>query len=176
MLVVFTYLVTRDIVETLERKIGYELSENASAEIIRMENEFLSEFWSFIPEGIEKKEMKASLVSKELEDLVPRNGLPIISLDRVYAPNIRERLEITRTTNPITGTTKITERPGYKSINKQIDPIRKYNEVVLVDVGAFEGATLLEVCDRLERKGIYIKEIYDIKAGVKSPSLSYITS
>ena len=160
MLVVFTYLITKDIVETLERKIGYELDTELIEQINILEDEFLFDFFKFIPNNIKKTVVDASCISSQLESLVDRTNYPVISLDRVYLINADEYLEVTRLTNPKTGEVKITERPNTKPLQKQINNLRKYGNIVLVDVGAFEGETLLEICRLLEKDGINIKEIY----------------
>ncbi len=159
-LVVFTYLVTKDIVETLERKIGYKLSDSLREDIKFLENEFLYRFWQYIPDNIRKTAIDANTVSKELENIIQLTGHPIISLDKVYLTNADEYLEVTRLTDPKTGNITISERQGYRPIEEQINSLKKYKKIVLADVGAFEGGTLLDVSNMLERNGLEIEEIY----------------
>ncbi len=85
---------------------------------------------------------------------------PLISLDRVYVPNADGYLEITRVTDPLTNKVIIGERPGNPSLEVQFSSLQKYKEINLVDVGAFEGNTLLEICVFLEEKGLKIAEIF----------------
>lgn len=92
--------------------------------------------------------------------MVRRNGYPVISLDRVYLTNADEYLEVTRITDPRTGEVKVSERPGNISLSEQINILRKYGKIVLADVGAFEGGTLLEISEMLEKNGLKIEEIY----------------
>lgn len=160
MLVVFTYLVTKDIVETLERKVGYKLCGDLKGFVRDLENQFLEEFWGFVPDTVEKKAIDSTRVSVQLDSISSRNGKPIVSLDRVYLTQADEYLEVTRVTDPRTGQVKISERPGNEPIERQINRLRKYQQIVLVDVGAFEGGTLLEICNLLEETGINIEEIY----------------
>lgn len=160
MLVVFTYLVTKDIVETLERKVGYQLGEDLKGFVRDLEDQFLEEFWGFIPSEVKKEAIDSANVSVQLDSISRRNGKPIVSLDRVYLTKADEYLEVTRLTDPRTGQVRVSERPGNEPIDRQIDRLRKYKQIVLADVGAFEGGTLLEICELLENKGINIEEIY----------------
>jgi len=102
----------------------------------------------------------ANAVSMELETKTRRNGYPVISLDRVYLTNADGYLEVTRITNPKTGEVKVSERPGNRPLSEQINGLRKYDKIVLADVGAFEGGTLLEISEMLEKSGLKIEEIY----------------
>ena len=151
---------TKDTVETLERKIGYQLSSKSKKKIKELEDRFLSSFWPYIIKAIDKVAIDASSVSKQLESLVCRNKYPVISLDRVYLTNADVYLEVTRITNPKTGEVRIAERPGSKPLQKQINNLKKYKRIVLADAGAFEGRTLLEICGALEGEYIKIQEIY----------------
>ncbi len=156
----FTYLVTKDTIETLERKYSFTLGSKIKGEIKQLEDNFLSDFWKYIPENLNKTTISTSEISSELENKARRNGYPIVSLDRIYFTNADKYLEVTRLTNPKTGEVKIAERPGNNLLEKQIEDLKKeYDKVVLADVGAFEGCTLLEICNKLEKKGIEIEEI-----------------
>ncbi len=125
-----------------------------------MEDFFLSKFWRYIPEEINKITTNAITTSAELEMVARARDLPLISLDRVYAPNADGYLEITRVTDPNTKKVTIGERPGNPSLEEQFMPLQKYKQINLVDVGAFEGNTLLEICDFLKEKGLDIAEIF----------------
>lgn len=87
------------------------------------------------------------------------NTLPLISLDRIYFPYAAAFLEVTRKTNPENGKITIAARPGTRPLNEQLNRI-PYEEVVLGDVGAFEGNTLATICSELESRKIKVKEIY----------------
>jgi len=158
-LVVFTYLITRDIVETLERKLGYNLDTCSQEKIRLLEDNFLSEFWQYIPLEIVKKEVRAKNISEELSSIVARSDLPVVSLDRIYFPIANKYLEATRITNPNTGEVVIGERCGALSLDWQLEQLRIYRSIVLADVGSFEGTTLLKICSLLEQKGLDIEEI-----------------
>lgn len=159
-MIIFTYLVTKDLVETLERKIGYKLKEDSRIKIKKLENEFITEFWPFIPNRINKLAISSSEVSEKLDLITKESKYPIISLDKVYITSADEYLEVTRLTDPITGKIKIAGRSGNKSLEEQLGKLKNYNKMVLVDVGAFEGDTLLDITKRLEAIGINIEKIY----------------
>jgi len=103
-------------------------------------------------------------VVSKLEELLRDSCYPTVSLDRVYAPNAAFYLEVTRLTNPFTGEVVIGPRPGTPNLKKQFTllkrNLRNNQEINLVDVGAFEGETLLEVCEALENQGIKINQIF----------------
>lgn len=155
-----SYLVTRDLVPTLERKIGLTLSPFLRERIRLLEESFISELWKYIPEEINRIATGASTTSQELETIARSNGLPVVSLDRVYLTNADGYLEVTRVTDPNTGELTISSRPGNPKLEDQISQLKGYSEVNLVDVGAFEGDTLLEVCSLLEENRITVKEVF----------------
>ena len=95
-----------------------------------------------------------------MEKICKRNDLPIVSLDRVYITNANAYLEVTRVTDPVTGQTRVSSRPANKPLEEQIKSLRKYKKIILTDAGAFDGETLIEVCNQIERFGITIEEIY----------------
>jgi len=156
-LVVFTYLVTKDLVYTLERKFGFPLEDATRDKIFSLEKNFLQEFWKYIPDSLEKVELDASFVSQKLEDVLAQKSYPVISLDRIYFSALRS-LEVTRLTNPVTGEVNLASRPGSKVLEEQIEQIKE-QEVVLTDVGAFDGGTILKVVSLLENNGTNVAEI-----------------
>ena len=156
-------------VETLERKLGIKLTQNGKEKLRDLEKEFLSEFWSFVPcragtTPIEKRVICVPAVASKLACLIEGNGnsIPAVTLDRIYVRNADWCLEVTRKTDPKTGKVEITERAGSEPLEKQIEVMKDYlkkNRVVLCDVGAFEGGTLLTVCMELERRGVSVEMI-----------------
>lgn len=145
---------TKDIVETLERKIGLNVQDKCA--IKQLENDFLERFWEFIPGYIDKVAIDASSVDTRL--LFKKNQ-KIISLDRIYFPRADQYLEVTRVTDPSTGNYQVRERPGARPLDDQIKSL-KYNKISLADVGAFDGTTMLRVCEAVEKNGIEIEDIY----------------
>ncbi|MBM3234464.1 hypothetical protein FJZ19_05220 [Candidatus Pacearchaeota archaeon] len=158
-MVVFTYLVSRDLVETLERKVGFELSKRTKRGVNGLEDRFLQEFWQYIPPNICRLDIRALNVSQQIQSALSQYKFPVISLDRVYVPNAQDYLEVTRQTNPQTGEVRIAERPGSLPLKEQAKKMKKYKKIILVDVGAFEGTTLLDISNLLSKEGVEIEEI-----------------
>ena len=155
-----TYLITKDLVETLERKISIPLSSSLRRTIRGLENSFLNSFWNLLPEEVEKESVESSLATSIFYKILSKRALPLISLDRIYLPEAEAFLEVTRKTDQYTGEITITERPGSKTIQEQIESIDIEKEVAIGDVGAFEGTTVAEVIDLLNQRGIVVKEVY----------------
>ncbi len=157
MLVQFTYLITKDIVETIEQQIQNTLSSNAQNRLRLLEEEFLKKFWTFIPGTIDKRIISAQELRKELSYIT--KTIPFVSLDRIYFLEADAYLDITRITNPETYSASLGPRPGAKTINEQIEEIKKYDRIMLGDVGAFEGNTIIDITTQIERAGIRVENI-----------------
>lgn len=161
MLIVFTvgstYLITRDLVPTLTRKIGLNLLDSTIEKISWLEEGFLADYWSLFEPvffGVGVQSLDASLA---LGNKIKKNEA-LVSLDRVYIPQADYFLEVTRNTDPQTGEVVIGPRPGFAQIEEQISTIEE-EEIILGDVGAYSGNTLLCVAQLLEQSGINVKEI-----------------
>lgn len=160
-MVVFTYLVTKDLVETLENKVGYKLSMESKSELKKIEVEFLNKFWEFIPKDKRKCSLEASDVSRKIECYLERRKreYTVVSLDRIYCKNADEYLEVTRLTSPFSGKVCIAERPGKEKLYHQIKRLKNYSKIILSDVGAFEGKTIINLCELFEKEKIDIAEV-----------------
>lgn len=159
----FTFLITKDIVETLQLKYNIDLTREQISKIREVENGFVAEFWqlSGIPEDIDRKAIGAAELSDELGGLLRRSDAKIVSLDRVYVPQAAAFLEVTRKTDPTTGNAVgVIERPKSKPLQEQIEDLKQYSQIALADVGSFEGKTILEISALIEKEGIRINEIY----------------
>ena len=165
-----TYLITKDLPETLERKYGYNINDDMRKQLSSVQEEFVQKFWEAakLPNGIERYELDVSELSVELKNAIRDNcKTPLISLDRVYIQNdssfkmVNDFLDVTRRTDPITGAVTLEERPGSRPLVEQITYLRNhYSEVSLADVGAFTGDTLLKIIKWLENEGISVKQVY----------------
>lgn len=164
-------MISRDLVETLERKIGFSLNGETKAQIKYLEEQFLKVFWGFVPSNIadngngEKRILVKRMVG-EVEPVVRRlefinsvKNYPTISLDRIYVPKADYFLDITRLTNPKTGEVRLSERPGTMKLEEQLRELPNYNCVNLSDVGAFSGESLLEIVERIKSRGINVRSI-----------------
>lgn len=158
-MIIFTYLLSRDLVETLERKFGFSIDVVLKEDVKELEQEFIDCFRRYVPENVRYNCVNAQDISNQIASILEYARFPVISLDRVYIPSAQEFLEVTRQTNQETGQVKIAERPGALSIEEQVEKIREYKEIVLADVGAFEGTTILDICDLLSQRDIKVDEI-----------------
>jgi len=186
-----TYLITKDLLETLERKYGFNIDNNIREQLSSLQEEFVSKFWDAVklPDGIEIYQLSASELSAELKNVIRDNcKTPLISLDRVYIQNgssfqmVNDFLDVTRRTDPITGAVTLEERPGSRQLVEQIVYLRNhYNEVSLADVGTFTGDTLLKIIKWLENEGISVKQVYlgvageGVEAKLKDTNVEIIT-
>ncbi len=161
-MIVPIYLFTLDLVDTLERKFDYCLTPQLRGRFERLETAFLGEFSNLLPAGVPNLAIRSSAVSEKLRSYIYQKELPVIGLDRVYLPAVSDYLEITRLTDPNTGQVILSERSGKKSLSDQLSYLRsKYSgrSVILADVGAFEGKTILDVCEMLQSQTIAVEEI-----------------
>lgn len=186
-----TYLITKDLLETLGQKYGFNIDNNTREQLSSLQEEFVSKFRNAVklPDGIEIYQLSASELSSELKNVIRDNcKTPLISLDRVYIQNggsfkmVNDFLDVTRRTDPITGAVTLEERPGSCPLIEQIIYLRNhYNEVSLADVGAFTGDTLLKIIKWLEDEGISVKQVYlgvageGVEAKLKDTSVEIIT-
>jgi len=188
-----TYLITKDLLETLERKYGYNINDDMRKQLSSIQEEFVQKFWEAakLPDGIEIYQLSASELSAALKNAIRDNcKTPLISLDRVYIQNengssfkmVNDFLDVTRRTDPITGAVTLEERPGSSPLVEQITYLRNYySEVSLADVGAFTGNTLLKIIKRLENGGISVKQVYlgvagsGVEAELKDRNVEIIT-
>jgi len=187
-----TYLITKDLLETLERKYGYNINDDdVRKKLSSVQEEFVQKFWEAakLPNGIERYELDASELSVELKNAIRDNcKTPLISMDRVYIQNdssfkmVNDFLDVTRRTDPITGAVTLEERPGSRPLVKQVAYLRNhYSEVSLADVGAFTGDTLLKIIKWFENEGISVKQVYlgvagrSVEAELKDVNVEIIT-
>lgn len=155
-----TYLITKDIVETLERKFGYPLTSELRAELRTLERKFLRVFFNLLPNEINNVSLDASFVSDQITEYVRARNVPVVSLDRVYLPDANDYLEVTRVTNRESGEVRIAERSGKLKLEEQLERLgAQYGRICLVDVGAFEGKTILDLCEMLNTAGVSVEEI-----------------
>lgn len=164
-----TYLITNDLVLKTMNALGSTISEDLKNRIRNIGNGFLKGFWSIsgIPEDVDRITLDGSYLSNELVKLLRKVEYPIVSLDRIYVPPETSSdlfyIDVTRLTDQATGAVKLAARPGKKSIDEQASELKnivKNTPVALVDVGAFEGNTLLRVLNTLRKEDIKVAEIY----------------
>jgi hypothetical protein len=153
-----TYLITNDLAPTLERKIGIFLDSDVRSRVISLGDEFIDAYWNLFRGDFLKTKANALETSIRIMRRCSQIGDPVVSLDRVYAPGADAYIEVTRITNSVTGKVTIGPRPGFASLEEQVGQIES-SGITLVDVGAFLGTTLLEVCNILEDQRIEVNQI-----------------
>lgn len=173
MLVAFTYLVTKDVVETLQNKCKAYIDEELALKIRALEEVFLDKFWQYTPQDSKATVLTVQDLETALYERYRYERIPCISLDRIYAPNTYFDytpcfvcdLSVTRITNAITGEKRIGQRYGNKSVEEQIDALSREfasisRGVSLIDCGAFEGDTLVDIINRFKIRGVNVERVY----------------
>lgn len=110
-------------------------------------------------------EVNAEDLQRRLSALISVEPLPVITLDDVYIkrenPYVSGALSVTRLTDPQTKQIiGLGPRPGNLSLEEQISALKEYKSICLVDIGAFEGGTLLEVINLLRNSKIDVERAY----------------
>jgi len=152
-----TYLITKDLVRTLEVKVGYTLKDAVKEAIVSLEDEFVYEFSMFIPSNVRLEVLTVVQIRESINRML--NGGSILSLDRIYFEEADFYLDITRQTDSISGKISIDSRFGSSPLEQQIGNINGEKPVTLVDVGVFDGDTLLKTYSLLERFGVDIERV-----------------
>lgn len=151
---------TRDLVETIERKLQIPLAPYQRRELRRMENEFLKFFFGYF-EGIARtRSILATDICAKIETMIENQPYPVVSLDRIYAPVTDYAIEATRVTDPIGMKSTIGPRQGCLPIEQQIAMLKTNGPVSVADCGAFEGGTIEMICEMIERRRIRVDRVY----------------
>lgn len=168
------YLITMDGVEVLVRKFGItEVNDTPGLRdsIIEVQENLAKAMTNLIPRDYKLEIVYASNLSKEMDAAVSRirkidGSALVVSLDNVYGSNADFHLEVTRETNPMDDSYRIASRFGAPAIDVQLtmlkqmlDSVRRYDSVILTDVGSFEGKTLDFIIVELEKLGITVSGI-----------------
>ncbi len=161
-----TYLITKDIVLTLKGRYGLKLSDQQTREIRTLEDEFLAEFWRYVPKNSKAVSIDAENLQKRLNALISAEELPVVTLDDIYVregnPCVVGALSVTRLTDPQTKQIiGLGPRPGKPPLEEQIAELaNQYKSICLADIGAFEGPTLIKMIDALKEAGIKVPRAY----------------
>ncbi|MBN2459814.1 hypothetical protein JXB28_06020 [Candidatus Woesearchaeota archaeon] len=179
------YLISKGIVELLQNRYGLNLSEKARTNIMVLENEFVDTLEREISDVYDYKTISAKTIENTVAEQLKQNNLndlPLICLDDVYFKGFKidGTISATRLLEDINDFNKkaIGPRKGFPSLEQQLDLLEQDyagKEVALIDVGVFEGETLLkEIYDKetkkliskegiipdLKKRGIRVKELY----------------
>lgn len=166
-----TYLITKDLVPTLVRRLHLALTPCAGKRIHALEEEFLKNFWGFIEPHPNHVVMSSRDLGIATEEFLLQEDLPVVSLDEVYfRRGVDHYISTTRLTDPhnLTADPVLGPRPGHLPIQAQLDYLRSElgNEsVVLVDVGAFSGDSLIDLTAMFRKSNIPVEKIILSLAG-----------
>ena len=123
-----------------------------------LEDAFLAKYWRFVPEAVSRVALDICVPVRDLCALVRNSAYPVVSMDRIYVPTAAQFLEVTRVTNPDTGTVCLGPRSGCAALEEQVQSISGDN-IVLADVGAFDGNTIAQVVEVLECAGKTVQNV-----------------
>jgi hypothetical protein len=156
------FLVTDDVVETLENRLDYDLTPQERAEINKLASKyFKEEMPEVVPEGMDYTFVDAAdciqWAEKEMDPEVS-----VVSIDNAYFPKDSETFNViefglTRETDPATGKEVLATRDPYMDYERRLKQIAAGNDSVQVfDVGALTGETLQQVTEDLENYGVEV--------------------
>lgn len=156
------YLVTDDVLMTLENRCGYEMTPEEKDAVQQAVSAALSGFEEVVPEGMEYQVVGGENLRNWAVNQLD-SDTPVISVDNAYLPengcswlNIVE-LGMTRETNPETGEYElVTRKPERKYEDRLSEIASNFDEVQLFDVGAFTGGTMDMMQSDLENKGVEV--------------------
>jgi hypothetical protein len=104
-------------------------------------------------------------IKEEMEARMSESEYPIISLDRAYidqdSPNVQGFIDVTRMVNEDFEGIGLQPRPGYPSIEEQLEALRtaEVSPITLTDDVIFEGAGALQLAERLEAVNRPVRKI-----------------
>lgn len=156
-------MVTKDIVPTLENRYKKIIRNETKTKIRKLEEEFLNEFWQYVPENVAKESLDAEELSRQLAERIAGERNPVITLDDVYVKPGKTAgyLSVCRIIDSNGNIIGLGARPGDESLNEQLkDLSEKFEKVALVDVGSFCGDTMVEVIKLLRDAGVEISRVY----------------
>jgi len=159
------YVVSRDIKGLLRRwsgQSGYLIpKENYLDGLSRELHSYLTNIFGAVVEMVSEKE-----IQRGLNELVRNSKLPVVSLDRAYTTaggNIVGFIDVTRAVNPQLQSLGLQPRPGFPSIEQQLESIRElgFPRICLVDDVIFSGLDLRDtIIPGLKKLGISVVSIY----------------
>ncbi|MEM0135213.1 MAG: hypothetical protein QXU18_08330 [Thermoplasmatales archaeon] len=162
------YLLTMDGVEVLVYKLGItevNYVPGLKSAILEVQETLATVMKNMIPPDYQLKIVYASSLSEGIDKATSKikkmngSGL-VVSLDRVYGSTADFHLEVTRETDPTSGSYRIANRFGAPAVDEQLNLLRdmmkscSYNGIILTDVGSFEGKTLDFMMDEMRKFGI----------------------
>ncbi len=102
-----------------------------------------------------------------LNEVIKNSPVPVVSLDRAYVnpkqENLAGFLDVTRTVDPQLNNTGLGSRALEMVLEKQIKQLSNKQSgqaIALVDDVIFEGKTMLELVQKLNKKGVSVDAVY----------------
>ncbi|MBW2997327.1 hypothetical protein KY349_03235 [Candidatus Woesearchaeota archaeon] len=166
------YLISKGVVNLLLNRYRLDLSDQAKQDISRLEEEFTQRLGQELSDFFDYDVVSAETIDKTMEKSVKRSSrLPIIGLDDVYFRGIPTdgEISITRLVTDVNNFDNkvLGPRKGYASLEEQMELLEKDfvgKDVALMDVGVFEGETLLDkergVINLMKNRNINVKRLY----------------
>jgi len=145
------YLLTLGLPELFLNRYNLDLSDEIERNIQYVEKDFAEKLGNLLEKEFDYHILTSTEIEKRMKNLVAQSsGVPLINLDDVYFQNLEcDRLSVTRLIENLVNFNEkfLGARKGEPPLESQIEKLsRKYSnkEVGLVDVGTFEGETLLD--------------------------------
>ena len=166
------YLIAKGVVNLLLNRYRLDLSDQAKQSISQLEEEFTQRLGQELSDFFDYDVVSAETIDKTMEKSIKRSSrLPIIRLDDVYFRNIPTdgEVSITRLVTDVNNFDNkvLGPRKGYPSLEDQMELLEKEfsgKDVALMDVGVFEGETLLDkergIVAMMKNRNINVKRLY----------------
>lgn len=185
------YLLSGGIVPLLENRYEVSLDQKAKTRIRVLEQEYFKEMHGLLDgrkesDGEGEFSWKVEFIGDEAIDESMRKVIaakrvverPLVTFDDVYCVDLANgRYHVTRINDPFDLSKKAVSGPrlGYASLEEQVRSIRKNlgDEIDVIDIGVFEGDTLMSEARRFGNEGVKINNVYTAfagKAGIKNLS------
>lgn len=165
------YLVSMGLVPLLENRYRLQLSDEAKKRIRTLEDRFalnlgyiLQREPVFGENPLSYNVLGDEVIGNDVRKLLEGEKRPVISLDDVYFPDLADDFySITRLTNPDEFSDKrVGPRQGFAELKTQRERLSKRfgsNGVVFLDIGIFEGETLMDEVDRFRENGVNVERV-----------------
>jgi len=165
------YLVSKGLVPLLVNRYGLQLSNELKERIRELEDEFAQTLGGILQcksifgeHPLSYRVLDDESIINSVRELLEREKRPKISFDDVYFQDLAEDFySITRLTNPDEFSDKrVGPRPGFPELQTQRERLAnrfRSNGVVFLDIGIFEGETLMDEVDKFREIGVNVERV-----------------
>lgn len=157
------YVVTRDLIDYCERRLGLPLSSSQREALRSLEEKVIGVVRENLPPNIKLLSVPSLELRKGVERIVEMIGEvyevgKVITLDPIYYDKTPWRIEVNRVIDPFGNLLGIAERPGTPPLEEQLDRLDglRGEEVIVADAGAWSGDTQSKIKKKLEEKEIKV--------------------